>query len=67
MKLRFLIVCDTFGQKSDPVLQYWDVEEGIWKAVGTVECKTWDEEACNLDEEATESYGMFWQRHERGK
>jgi hypothetical protein len=39
MKLRYLIVCDRFGKKTEPVLQYFCKFIGNWEDIETVEMK----------------------------
>ena len=49
MKLRFLVVCDKHGQKTEPTLQFWDEEYEFWATVDTVEVKAWEEEKAEHD------------------
>jgi len=44
MKLRFLILCDKNGVKSEPSLQVFDEDFG-WEDVPIEEMKTWEYEA----------------------
>ena len=41
MNLRWLIVCDKNGQKTEPILQYYDVEYKRWCVVRIEEIKEW--------------------------
>jgi hypothetical protein len=47
VNLRWLVLCDSKGNKTDPALQWWDEEVGLWRDIEWVECKTWDEYTYN--------------------
>lgn len=39
-KLRWFVICDKFGRKTKPELQYWNSVYNQWLSVNYVECKT---------------------------
>jgi len=39
MKLRWLIICDKNGRKTEPELQYYDKDWGTWTPIPIVEEK----------------------------
>jgi hypothetical protein len=39
MKFRWLIVCNEYGNKTTPELQYWDIELEEWVSIPTITCK----------------------------
>ncbi len=47
--LRWLIVCDEDGNKSQPILQYWNHDINCWCQVEGTECKVGDLDTCNND------------------
>ena len=42
MKLKYIVVCNEHGRKSEPELHYWDDDFKQWEPVPTEECKTWE-------------------------
>lgn len=49
MMLRWLVVCDADGQKTEPELQYWNETLRLWTPVGWVECKEHEVHSYNSD------------------
>jgi hypothetical protein len=39
--IRWLILCDRNGRKTEPILQIWDNDNGRWLDIDTVEIKEW--------------------------
>jgi len=52
MKLRLLVVCNKNGQKTNPILQYWDTESITWIDVPVFECKDYELYLYNSDKDA---------------
>jgi len=51
MKLRYLVICNKYGAKTAPSLQFWNEESCFWEYVDCIECKTDEEWDCNRSEE----------------
>lgn len=43
MILRWFVVCDKDGVKSEPELQFWNKDRNVWESISYVECKAWQE------------------------
>ncbi len=41
-KLRWLVLCNENGVKTEPALQYKESEEDIWEDIDYEEMKTWE-------------------------
>lgn len=44
MKLRWFVVCNKYGRKTEPSLQVWNEDDKIWETIPYVECKEWEED-----------------------
>ena len=42
MKLKYIVVCDEHGNKTEPILHYWNKDANAWEVVQTVEVKEWE-------------------------
>lgn len=51
MKLRWFVVCDKDGRKTNPELQYWDEGYQMWDGIPYVECKDYEEAQYMSNEE----------------